>query len=111
MSPEMIEDTDVILSELASKSFRIRTVANRFEKQAELRTRRFEEAEANIKWIKKVIEFAVSGRHLEWLEGRLEDLESDGFAKEELAAVPPHIVNHAIALCKQAIANRLPSNA
>lgn len=32
-------------------------------------------------------------------------------AEEELAAVPPHTVNHAIALCKQAIANQSPSNA
>ena len=109
MSPDMIEDADKALAELASKSFRIRTIANRFEKQAEIRNKRFEEAEASIKWVKKTIETAVAGRHAEWLEGRLEDLETDGFAQEELAAVPIHVINHTIALCKQAIANQAPS--
>jgi hypothetical protein len=106
MSPDMIEDADTVLDELSRKSFRIRQIANRFEKQAEIRNKRFEKAEASIKWIQKTIETAVASRHAEWLEGRLEDLESDGFAQEELAAVPPHIINHTIALCKQAIANQ-----
>jgi hypothetical protein len=111
MTPQMIKDTDVILSELSSKSLRICRIASRFEKQAKLRARRFEEAEASIKWIKKVIATAVSGRDIEWLEGRLEDLETEGFAEEELAAVPPYVVDHAIALCKKAIANQSPPNA
>lgn len=110
MSPDMIEDTDTVLAELADKSFRIRKIANRIEKQAASRTRRLVEAQANCKWIKTIIETAVSGRHSAWLEGRLEDLESEGFAENELAGVPAHIVNHAIDLCKQAIANQTPSN-
>ena len=110
MSPDKIKDTDTVLAELASESFRIRTKANRLEKLAEIRSRRYVKIESEIRSIQKVIETALTGRRIEWLKDRMEDLETYGYAQEELAAVPPHIINHTIALCKQAIANRTPSN-
>lgn len=102
-------DTENVLSELGSKIGRLQTLEYETEKRARQRCGRFSEARHNLEWIRKLIKFAEAGRKLEWVEGSLDDLQDPDFQADQLIGVQPHIINHAIALCKQAIANQTPS--
>ena len=94
------EDTDTVLEEMRDKFRRI----NNAKKINESRVKAFNETLGNYEWLFQVIRSADSGKHVECLENQLEWLEAD-----RLEGVPIHFVNHAIALCKQAIANQTPS--
>jgi hypothetical protein len=109
VSIELIEDTDTVLDELNSRIGRLISLEYEVEKRAKAKTERHMECRVNCQWMEKLLKRAKTGRHLDWLESGLQDLESEDFIKEELVGVPKHIINHAIALCKQAIANQTPS--
>ena len=109
MNIELIEDTDTVLAELDSKIGRLQTLEWETESRAKKRCDRFSEARHNLEWIRKLIKFAEAGRKMEWVEGSLDDLQDPDFQTEQLIGVQQHFVNHAIALCKQAIANQTPA--
>lgn len=109
MSIELVDDTDTVLAELSSRIGRFINLEDETEKRAKARIDNWSSQRINCQWVQTLLQKAAKGRHIEWLEGRLEDLESEGFIEEELVGVPEHIINHAIALCKQAIANQTPS--
>ena len=96
----MIDDTDTILDEMRDKVQRIDTARTINENRANA----LSETLINYEWLFKVIRSANSGKNIEWLETELEWLETDS-----LEGIPQHIVDHAIALAKQAIANQTPS--
>ena len=102
-------DTENVLSELGSKICRLQTLEYETEKRARQRCGRFSKARHKLEWIRKLIKFAEAGRKLDWVEGLLYDLQDPDFQAEQLIGVPPHIINHAIALAKQAIANQPPA--
>lgn len=102
-------DTEKVLSELGSKIGRLQTLEWETESRAKKRVEGFSEARHNLEWISKLIKFAEAGRKLEWVEGSLEDLQDPDFQAEQLIGVPPHVIKHAIALAKQAIANQTPA--
>ena len=105
----MSTDTENVLAELGSKIGRLQTLEYETEKRAKKRGDGFSEARHNCEWISKLIKFAGAGRKLEWVEGSIDDLQDPDFQSEQLIGVPPHIINHAIALAKQAIANQTPA--
>jgi len=109
VSIELIEDTDTVLAELSSRIGKFINLEYEIEKRAKAKTDNLSDQRVNCQWVQTLMQKAAKGRNIEWLEGRLEDLESEGFIEEELVGVPEHIINHAIALCKQAIATQTPS--
>jgi hypothetical protein len=109
VSSELIDDTNTVLDELNSRIGRFIHLEDEIEKRAKAKTDQHGRCRVNCHWVQTLIKTASAGRNVEWLEGRLDDLESEGFIQEELKGVPEHIINHAIALCKQAIANQTPS--
>jgi hypothetical protein len=109
VSIELIDDTDTVLAELSSKIVRIRTLEHSIEKRAKTRTESLSEARDNCTWLRKIIKTAQAGRDAGWLESMVGEIESEGFIEEQLVGVPEHIINHALALCKQAIATQTPS--
>lgn len=99
-----IEDTSTVLDELHDKINRLWTLETDITNRARSRAETLSTARENCKWIRKLINYANSGKNVEWLGTELEWLETDG-----LEGVPQHIVDHAISLAKQAIAKEAPS--
>ena len=109
MSIELIEDTDTVLDELSSRIGRFINLEYEVEKRAKAKADQHNTCRVNCQRISKLIKFAEAGRKLDWVEAAIEDLQDPDFRAEELVGVPPHIINHAIFLCKQAIANQTPA--
>ena len=109
MSIELIEDTDTVLAELSSRIGRLINLEYEVEKRAKAKADQHNTCRHNCEWISKLIKFAEAGRRLEWVEGSIDDLQDPDFRAEQLIGVPPHIIKHAIALAKQAIANQTPA--
>jgi lipoprotein NlpI len=103
VTPTGNEDTDCILSELSGK------IEHYFlmEQQAKAKAVQCALAQVTFKWLKRIIENAAKGDNVEYLASQLGLLETRDYLNEGLETLwfPDHIVNHAIVLCKQAIAN------
>jgi hypothetical protein len=96
-------DTANIKAELRDYAARNYKTQKTIKKALESRLERTMESHNDCRWILRIISAAESGRELNWLTGQLEWLEYGA------PAVQPHFINHAIALCKQAIANQTPA--
>ena len=94
-------DTDCILGELSSKIKQLFLL----ERQAKAKAAQCALDKATFKWLETIIENAAKGDHVEYLASQLENLENRDYLHDGLESFPYHIVNHAIVLCKQAIAN------
>ena len=100
-------DTDCILGELSSKIEHLFLL----ERQAEAKSVQYALARVTFKWLERIIESAAKGDHVEYLASQLGNLETRDYLHDGLESFPHHIVNHAIVLCKQAIANHTFSTA
>ena len=100
-------DTDCILGELSSKIEHLFLL----EQQAKTKAVQCALAQETFKWLKRIIENAAKGDHVEYLASQLGNLETKDYLHNGLKSFPYHIVNHAIVLCKQAIANHTFSTA
>ena len=109
MTIELIDDTDTVLAELSSRIGRFINLEYEVEKRAKAKADQHNTCRVNCQRISKLIKFAEAGRKLDWVEGSLDDLQDPDFQAEQLIGVPPHIINHAIVLAKQAIANQTPA--
>ena len=100
----MSTDTDCIKAELrdiVARTWEQQKLINRVMSQ---RLERTQETIDDSRWILKFISLAEAGQKLDWIESELSWLEEDG-----LPTVRKHLVDHAIRLAKQAIANNTPS--
>lgn len=102
-------ETDCILSELSGR------IEYHFLMEEKAKAKAAECALAQVKfnWLERIIENAAKGANVEYLATQLGSLENGGYLRDELESLccPRHIVNHAIVLCKQAIANNTPLTA
>ena len=102
-------DTDCILSELSCR------IKYHFlqERQAKAKAAESALAQVKFKWLERIIENAAKGDNVEYLASQLGSLETGDYLHEGLESLwcPRHIVDHAIVLCKQAIANNTPLTA
>ena len=106
MTPTGNEDTDCILSELSCRIEHFFLM----EQQVKAKAVEWALARKKFKWLERIIESAAKGENIGYLESQLVSLETGNYLRDGLKSLwyPHHIVNHAIVLCKQAIANHTP---
>ena len=94
-------DTDRILSELSGRIEYLILL----EQQAKAKAVQCALAQETFKWLKRTIENAAKGDHVEHLASQLGSLQTGEYLNDGLESLwcPHHIVNHAIILCKQAL--------
>lgn len=102
-------DTENVLDELGSRVGRLQKLEWSIESRSKRQIKELSDARDNCAWIRKVIQYAEARKHLDWLEGTIEELQTEDYQVEELRGVPKHIIEHAISLAKQAIATNAPS--
>ena len=96
-------DTANIKDELRDYCARNYETQKEIKRTLESRLGRTMQSHVDSRLILKTIRAAESGRDLHYVASQLDWLEYG------CPAVQPHIINHAIALCKQAIANQTPA--